>query len=59
MKKRGRPTKLDSKKVRFMFRMDVDEWDKLSAISDETGLSKSEILRKALNTQYKIHSYSH
>ena len=55
LRRRGRPKKDDSKNVRLMVRMTSDDAYKLHVVSEKTGWSKSEIIRKALDTQYKIH----
>jgi len=58
LRERGRPKKPDAKNVRIMFRVTPDDAYKLHVISENTGLSRAEIMRKALNTQYQIHKHS-
>lgn len=55
IRERGRPRKENSKNVRMMIRMSSDDAYKLHIVSEKTGLNKSEIIRKALDTQYQIH----
>ena len=52
---RGRPKKENSKSGRMMIRISSEDMYKLYEISEKTGLNKSEILRKSLDTMYQIY----
>lgn len=52
-KRKGRPRKGDAKSIQCKFRMTPEENDKLEFLCSELGVSKSDILRVALNSQYK------
>lgn len=49
---RGRPKKENSKNRRFEVRLSGLEEDLLNELHDETGLSKAQIIRKALLHYY-------
>lgn len=51
-KKRGRPIKAGSKNSRMELRLTDREVEMLEYVMDETGLSKSEVLRMGLRAQY-------
>ena len=51
---RGRPRKEDSRRNTHTVRFDEDEEAMLSHLTVETDDNKSDILRKALRTYYKI-----
>lgn len=53
--KRGRPKKEVSKSESFTLRLTKEEQNKLEYISFETGKSRSEVLLKGLEMQYKLH----
>ena len=55
MKKRGRPIKEDAKRRAFNLRLTDDEAVMLNILSSETGKTMTEILRKGLEMQYKLH----
>ena len=53
MKKRGRPCTDEPKNKRLELRIDDDIRDKLIDMGQETGLSESEIVRRAIRTYYR------
>lgn len=53
MKKRGRPRTDEPKNKRLELRIDDDIRDKLIDMEQETGLSESEIVRRAIRTYYR------
>ena len=52
--KRGRPVSSNPKNNRITLRITDEELEKLEYMEYMTGLSKNEVLRKALNTMYKL-----
>lgn len=56
-KKRGRPRKDGAKREFLAVRLDENEVDILEEMRVRTGLSKSEIIRKALKTSYNLSKY--
>ena len=58
MKVRGRPCKDESKDERLNIRLTKDEAAMLDYLSYISGASKSEVIRKALEVQYKLKSMS-
>ena len=53
MKNRGRPRTDEPKNKRLELRIDNDIRDKLIDMEQETGLSESEIVRRAIRTYYR------
>lgn len=58
MRVRGRPVNGESKDVRFNIRLTSDDAAKLEYLSYVTGVPKSEVVRKALDVQYKLKKMS-
>ena len=56
MENRGRPKKEDVRNNNCIVRMSEQEVVMLNLLSIETGQSKSDILRKGLEMQYKLWS---
>lgn len=56
---RGRPKKKESKNSYFTVRMNAEYMNKLNYLSMETGVSKSDIVRKGIEMQYKYHTLTH
>ena len=52
--KPGRPVSSNPKNNRITLRITDEELEKLEYMEYMTGLSKNEVLRKALNTMYKL-----
>ena len=57
MRVRGRPRREDSKRGYVKFRVNGEDEYKLYELSEKTGMNKSELMRKALDNLYKIHSF--
>lgn len=57
MKKRGRPILEDGRNVQFNIRMSYEELGKLTYMSDFYSMSKSEMIRKALENYYDFLIY--
>lgn len=55
--KRGRPKKEESKKERIIIRIDDEEKDMLDYLSEMTGMSKSEVVRKGMRMVYNLEKY--
>ena len=54
---RGRPKKNNSKSGIVKFRIGSEDAYKLYVLSEKLGLTKSEIMRKALDNLYRINRY--
>lgn len=59
MNGRGRPKKDNAKTGQYRIRLSQDEEAKLARISEETGVSKADILRKGLKMQYDLFVITH
>ena len=54
---RGRPCKDNSKRDTVRFRIDDEDEDRMRDLMSKTGLSRSEIMRKALRNLYQIYRF--
>jgi hypothetical protein len=54
---RGRPCKDKSKRDTVRFRIDDEDEDRMRDLMSKTGLSRSEIMRKALRNLYQIYRF--
>lgn len=54
MENRGRTKKEDSKNNQYRLRMSDEESEMLKILSEESGLSRADILRKALKNYYGL-----
>ena len=54
MKKRGRPTKDNKRDDSYRIRINVKERQMLEQISEWSGLTKADVIRKALFSYYDI-----
>lgn len=55
-RKRGRPVNKDSRSRKFNIRLTPDEDIMLDFLSDKLQMSKSDIIRKGLMMQYRMHN---
>ena len=56
---RGRPKKNETNKNTMSIRLKDEHWDKLCYLSRETGSSKSDIIRKGIEMQYRYYTLTH
>lgn len=56
---RGRPKKKEANRTLMTIRLNADHVDKLNYLSRETGVSKSDILRKGIDMQYRYYTLTH
>lgn len=54
MEKRGRPLKEDAKRKQFRIRMTDEQAEMLNFTSERLGVSKTDVILKALNIQYNL-----
>ena len=54
MKKRGRPTKDNKRDDSYRIRMNEEEKQMLTQISEWSGLTKADVIRKALSAYYEL-----
>ena len=57
-KKRGRPTKNDSKKYGYRLRIDEEGREMIDFIKEKTGETTADSIRKALKMYYNIVKFS-
>ena len=58
MKSRGRPRKSKGEKTKmFVIRLSADDRKKLEVAAEEKDLTKSDLIREAINFYYKYGSY--
>ena len=55
--RRGRPKKEETKKELLIVRIDDDEKDMIEYLSEMSGMSKSEIVRKGMRMLYNLEKY--
>ena len=54
----GRPRRDGSRKSTFIFRLNSEEEQMLNELSDLTGESKSDIIRKGIRMSYNLEKYN-
>ena len=54
----GRPRRDGSRKSTFIFRLNSDEEQMLNELSELTGESKSDIIRKGIRMSYNLEKYN-
>ena len=54
----GRPRQDGSRKSTFIFRLNSEEEQMLNELSDLTGESKSDIIRKGIRMSYNLEKYN-
>ena len=54
MKKRGRPTKINKRDDSYRIRLNAEEKQMLTQISEWCGLTKADTIRKALSAYYDL-----
>lgn len=56
-KKRGRPHKATARRLVCSIRMDENELSKLEYVVQKTGMSRSDVVNKAVRTLYNLEKY--